>query len=111
MVWCRVPEECPQEIADLIQQCKLVEPKQRPSAKEVFEIIRKNCIAKRYNGSIIMSYCHEQVAVRACKSAGPRCWMHQFGVLTLLQHKSVPSLTAAVHGALVCFGELSASFV
>jgi hypothetical protein len=42
-----VPEECPQEIADLIQQCKLVEPKQRPSAKEVFEVLRKNCIAKR----------------------------------------------------------------
>ncbi|DBA77294.1 TPA: hypothetical protein ACH3X2_000816 [Trebouxia sp. C0005] len=42
-----VPEECPQEIADLIQQCKLVDPKQRPSAKEVFEILRKNCMAKR----------------------------------------------------------------
>ena len=61
-----MPEECPQEIADLIQQCKLVEPKQRPSAKEVFEILRKNCMAKRYNDSVTWSCCHEQFAVHAC---------------------------------------------
>lgn len=48
MCQCRVPEECPQEIADLIQRCKLVDPKQRPSAKEVFEVLRQNCLAKRY---------------------------------------------------------------
>lgn len=44
-----MPEECPQEIADLIQRCKLVDPKQRPSAKEVFEVLRHNCLAKRYS--------------------------------------------------------------
>ncbi|KAL3141044.1 hypothetical protein ABBQ32_005555 [Trebouxia sp. C0010 RCD-2024] len=42
-----VPEECPQEIANLIQQCKLVDPKQRPSAREVFEVLKRNCLVKR----------------------------------------------------------------
>ena len=45
---CRVPEECPLEIANLIQQCKLVDPKQRPSAREVFEVLKRNCLVKRY---------------------------------------------------------------
>ena len=43
----RVPEECPQEIEQLIQRCKLVDPKQRPSAREVFDILKRNCIVKR----------------------------------------------------------------
>lgn len=45
---CRVPEECPQEIANLIQQCKAVDPKQRPSARDVFEVLKRNCLIKRY---------------------------------------------------------------
>ena len=46
--WHRVPEECPQEVADLIQRCKAVDPQQRPSAKQAFEILRANCLKKRY---------------------------------------------------------------
>lgn len=44
---CRVPEECPQEIEQLIQQCKLVDPKKRPSAREVFNILKRNCTVRR----------------------------------------------------------------
>lgn len=44
---CRVPEECPQEIADLVQQCKAVDPRQRPSARQAFDIIKANFAKKR----------------------------------------------------------------
>lgn len=43
----RVPEECPQEISDLISWCRQ-EPHERPSAKEVFEVL--NC------SPMVMSY-------------------------------------------------------
>ena len=105
-----MPEECPQEIADLIQQCKLVEPKQRPSAKEVFEILRKNCMAKRYNGSITWSCCHEQFAVHACnlQVQGLEC-INVAYLPCFITHLSL--LRAALHGAPVYFGEVSANFV
>jgi len=35
---CRVPEECPQEVSDLISWCRK-EPNKRPSALEVFEAL------------------------------------------------------------------------
>lgn len=34
---CRVPQELPAEVNDLMQRCQEVDPKLRPSAKQVFE--------------------------------------------------------------------------
>ena len=42
-IWCRavrVPEECPQAISDLIDRCLEAEPDARPTAKEVFEVVK-----------------------------------------------------------------------
>jgi serine/threonine protein kinase len=37
-----VPEECPQAIADLYQACLAYDPRQRPTAAQVMEIIESN---------------------------------------------------------------------
>lgn len=37
----RVPEECPQEIADLIDSCLLTDPKLRPTAQEALDVLAK----------------------------------------------------------------------
>ena len=45
-VWlapCRVPEECPQEIANLIAACRSSIPGPRPSAQEVLETLMGCC--------------------------------------------------------------------
>ena len=36
-----MPEECPQEVADVIARCRR-EPHERPSAKEVFDVINRS---------------------------------------------------------------------
>ena len=36
---CRVPQECPAEIDDLINRCMHADPLERPTAKEVCDII------------------------------------------------------------------------
>lgn len=36
---CRVPEECPQEVAELIDHCCASETKERPTALEVMRIV------------------------------------------------------------------------
>jgi serine/threonine protein kinase len=36
---CRVPEECPQAVADLVAQCMDADPAARPSAKEVVSLL------------------------------------------------------------------------
>lgn len=36
---CRVPEECPQAVADLVAQCMDADPTARPSAKEVVSLL------------------------------------------------------------------------
>jgi hypothetical protein len=36
---CRVPEECPQAVADLMAQCMDADPTARPSAKEVVSLL------------------------------------------------------------------------
>ena len=33
--WCRVPEDCPQAVADLIAACMHEDPPQRPSAEAI----------------------------------------------------------------------------
>ena len=38
---CRVPEDCPQEVVDLINQCRHPEPAQRPSATDVVAILKR----------------------------------------------------------------------
>ena len=35
----RVPEECPQWVAELIEACMLEDPAARPSSKEVYAIL------------------------------------------------------------------------
>ena len=42
----QVPAECPQEIADLIEHCLSMEPKSRPSARAVFDVISKVQLAQ-----------------------------------------------------------------
>lgn len=37
---CRVPEECPAEVEQLIQDCLEEEPEQRPDMKTVFERLK-----------------------------------------------------------------------
>ena len=41
MSGCSVPEECPPEVDQLIQQCLSVEPTNRPSCKEIVEILAR----------------------------------------------------------------------
>lgn len=36
---CRVPEECPQEVADLIEACMSVDAGKRPSSTDVYEML------------------------------------------------------------------------
>jgi serine/threonine protein kinase len=36
----RVPEECPQIISDLIESCRQPLPEDRPSAKQVFDVLK-----------------------------------------------------------------------
>lgn len=36
---CRVPEECPAVVAELVELCMLDNPKERPSAKDIIDII------------------------------------------------------------------------
>lgn len=40
-VWlcCRVPDECPEVVAELVELCMLDNPKERPSAKDIIDII------------------------------------------------------------------------
>ena len=37
---CRVPEECPQSLCDLIARCMLEDPALRPSAKELHDALK-----------------------------------------------------------------------
>ena len=37
---CRVPQECPQELADLISACMAVDPSCRPNAKELHDCLK-----------------------------------------------------------------------
>ena len=37
----QVPLECPQEIADLVEGCLSMDPHERPSARDVFDVISK----------------------------------------------------------------------
>ena len=34
---CRVPEEVPEEVAQLMNECLAYDPKERPSAKEIYD--------------------------------------------------------------------------
>lgn len=43
---CRVPQECPAEIDQLINQCLSQEPDDRPTAKDVCEVIRQWRVVK-----------------------------------------------------------------
>lgn len=36
----RVPQECPQEVADLMMECMRLEPGQRPTAQQVMQRLR-----------------------------------------------------------------------
>jgi serine/threonine protein kinase len=38
---CRVPEECPKEVDAIIQACRKVNPAERPTAKEVYDVIAR----------------------------------------------------------------------
>ena len=38
-IHCRVPEECPQEVADLIKACMSVDADDRPSSADVYEML------------------------------------------------------------------------
>ena len=42
---CRVPDECPQAIADLYQACTSFDARQRPKASEVMRIIEGSMLA------------------------------------------------------------------
>lgn len=42
----KVPAECPQEIAELIDHCLSMEPQSRPSARDVFDVISKVQLAQ-----------------------------------------------------------------
>ena len=37
IVACRVPEECPQWVADLIATCMSEEPQERPTSRNVYQ--------------------------------------------------------------------------
>lgn len=38
---CKVPQECPAEIDQLIDQCLAQDPEERPTAKDIYETIRQ----------------------------------------------------------------------
>jgi hypothetical protein len=38
----RVPEECPQEVAELLLSCRLPEPANRPSAARIVSVLREH---------------------------------------------------------------------
>lgn len=40
----QVPDECPQEIADLVDRCLDEVPEGRPSALEIYDIITQSCL-------------------------------------------------------------------
>ena len=42
---CRVPEECPQAIADLYQACTGFDARKRPKASEVMRVIEGSMLA------------------------------------------------------------------
>ena len=48
-VHCRVPEEAPQEIADLVLRCT-AQPEHRPSAAECADIIRLHLLSAAKSG-------------------------------------------------------------
>ncbi len=39
LVWCRVPEECPPWVAELIESCMLEDPAARPTSKDIYAIL------------------------------------------------------------------------
>jgi serine/threonine protein kinase len=42
-IGCRVPEECSQEVSDLIDACLQTDPHQRPTASEVLQLLQASC--------------------------------------------------------------------
>ena len=44
---CRVPEECPSEVEDLIDRCLASEPADRPSAVELVKMLTQLGISQR----------------------------------------------------------------
>jgi len=45
----QVPEECPQDVADLIKDCMKSVPEDRPTTREIFTRLRR-CSMPRENG-------------------------------------------------------------
>lgn len=43
MPGCRVPQELPPKVNELMQQCQDVDPKLRPSAKQIYECLSSAC--------------------------------------------------------------------
>ena len=40
-IWCcRVPEQCPEAVADLVDACTREDPQQRPTMQEVYHILK-----------------------------------------------------------------------
>ena len=45
--WCSVPDECPEEVAQLIDACMLEDPEQRPSALDIIQAITAIPVTQR----------------------------------------------------------------
>ena len=42
--WCRSPEDCPQEIATIVERCMEAEPDKRPTTLELFECLSSHSL-------------------------------------------------------------------
>ena len=62
---CRVPEECPQWVADIITRCMGENPESRPTSKEVFRLLRSDGAEGYRPGTYEPSL---QSAAESCKS-------------------------------------------
>ena len=47
LLWCSVPDECPEEVVQLIDACMLEDPEQRPSALDIIQAITAIPVTQR----------------------------------------------------------------
>ena len=59
VVECRVPEECPPEIAALVQECLHIDPWMRPTASQIITRIEASYAPSAYEISSEAAWTHQ----------------------------------------------------
>ncbi len=65
---CRVPEECPVEVETIINNCRRLDPNERPTASEVCSVIENSAPRRSESGNSGM---HEGESSMLCYA---KCW-------------------------------------